>query len=598
MKIALRLAFALTLFASATAPAVEPLWRYAVEASATVFDSPAKIVLTWVGDANSTAYIVSRKGPSDTTWKKLATLPGSATSYEDTSVVAHQVYEYQIQNNGSADITYTGYGYVESAIDAPLVDNRGRLILVVDSTYAAALAPELSRLEQDLAGDGWTVLRHDVARTDSVRSVKTLLKSDYTADPSHTRAAFLFGHVPVPYSGAAAPDEHPSHQGAWPADAYYADMSGRWTDSTTNFISTATDISQEERDRLTNVPHDGKFDPSTIPGTVALQLGRVDLADLPGYLSWQANPSFPSEVDLLRNYLDKDHAYRSRAISVPQRALLEQFLGARNGEAFAATGYRAFSAFFGAGTDVLTDLNVQTNDQPGIWVPTLGSNAYLWAYGDGAGSYSSVNGLGNSGNYYSATSTDLVSNNIQATFVVFFGSWMGDWNTQDNLLRSVLATPSSGLAAIWSGRPHWFLHPMALGETLGYCTRLTQNNSKTYQNQLNNYARGIHIALHGDPTLRLFPVLPPSGLQGTADGTNLTLTWAASSEATLGYHVYRATNAAGPFTRLTSAPINATTFSDPNPLSGATYMVRAVTVETSASGSFENASQGVFWTAP
>jgi hypothetical protein len=593
-KIVFHLGLVLSLVAGRMS-ATEAVWKYAVEASATVFTSPAKISLTWVADPYAVSYTVARKTPTDSAWKKLTTLPGTATGYDDISVTLHQVYEYQIQKSGNQGTTYSGYGYVQSAIDAPLVDDHGKLILIVDNTYATDLAPELARLQQDLAGDGWTVLRHDVGRTDAVTSVKGFIKSDYNADPQHVKAVFLFGHVPVPYSGTAAPDEHPSHVGAWPADAYYGGINGKWTDSTTNFVSTATDISQAERARLTNVPHDGKFDPSTIPGSVDLQVGRVDLSDLPGFLSWQADPTFPSEVDLLRNYLNKDHAYRCRLVTVPRRALLEQFLGERSGEAFGATGYRAFTAFFGPGADGFTDLNIQTGDQSGVWLPTLANNAYLWAYGDSSGSYSAVNNLGTNGPYYTATSVDLVSNDIKSVFVVFFGSWMGDWNVQDNLLRSVLATPSYGLAAIWSGRPHWFLHPMALGETIGYCARLTQNNDKTYRNELNNFTRGVHIALLGDPTLRLHPVLPPSGLQGATSSAGVSLSWSASAEADLGYHVYRATNPSGPFTRMTTKPVVTTTFVDAKPVLGATYMVRAVKLESSASGTYENASQGIFW---
>ena len=66
---------------------------------------------------------------------------------------------------------------------------------------------------------------------------------------------FLLGHVPVPYSGNINPDGHPDHQGAWPADGYYADMDGTWTDiSVNNTVATGT--------RNDNVPGDGKFDQS------------------------------------------------------------------------------------------------------------------------------------------------------------------------------------------------------------------------------------------------------------------------------------------------------------------------------------------------
>ena len=55
-----------------------------------------------------------------------------------------------------------------------MTENRGKLLLVVDNTYAANLANELAVLQQDLVGDGWTVFRHDVGRNDSVPSVKSL----------------------------------------------------------------------------------------------------------------------------------------------------------------------------------------------------------------------------------------------------------------------------------------------------------------------------------------------------------------------------------------------------------------------------------------
>jgi len=49
------------------------------------------------------------------------------------------------------------------------------------------------------------------------------------------------------------------------------------------------------------------------------------------------------------------------------------------------------------------------------------------------------------------------------------------------------------------------MHHMALGETIGFSTLLTQNNGPggLYQNQMNSCAGQIHIALMGDPTLRM-----------------------------------------------------------------------------------------------
>ncbi len=595
------IALAAFLVATQLLRGIDLTWNYAVEIAADVQASPAQITLRWKQDtsATPTSYAVYRKAPAATAWgNPVATLPGSVTSFVDTGVAAGTVYEYQIIKDAMATEGIVGYGYIQAGISVPLVDNRGTVILIVERTYAANLAAELARLQQDLVGDGWTVLRHDVGRTDSVVSVKALIRADYLADPANVNSVFLFGRVPVPYSGVLNPDGHPEHLGAWPADVYYGDMDGQWTDSTVNFQQT-DNSDPADAARLTNVPGDGKFDQTTIPGPVKLKVGRVDLSNMPGYLDAGSNPSFPSEQELLRQYLNKDHNFRHTLITAKRRSLMGDYSGDKEGLAVAASGFRSFAPLFGIGAGALTNLNIQYNDAHGWWLPTLKTDDYLFALGCGAGSYTTVSGLGPHLPYNDATTTDIVSNDIRAVVVMLFGSWCGDWDHQDNIVRSVLATPTYGLAAVYTGVPHWFFHPLGLGETLGYCARLTQNNTDPglYRSWVNPTANMVDIALMGDPTLRLFTVAPASALSGTAGAGQVTLTWSASTDASVsGYHVYRAASAAGPFTRLTSSPIGATTFTDASATSGATYQVRAVKLETTASGTFFNSSQGIFYT--
>src|SRR5205823_5371245 len=184
-----------------------------------------------------------------------------------------------------------------------------------------------------------------------------------------------------------------------------------------------------------------------------------------------------------------------------------------------------------------------------------------WAYGCGAGSFTSIGGLGNSDSYNDGTTTELMQNDVKAVFTLLFGSWLGDWDSEDDILRSVLALPTYGLTAAWSGRPHWFLHHMALGEPIGFGARLTQNNGPggLYQNQLNSCAGQIHIALMGDPTLRMHVVAPPANIVTKTNAGRINLDWSPSSDSVVGYHVYGATNANGPFTRLTPKPVTTLT---------------------------------------
>jgi hypothetical protein len=545
---------------------------YAVQVTASVQTNPPEIAFTWPGDPAATNYTLYRKPRDAVSWGAGTVLPANTTAYLDSNVVAGVAYEYRIAKGAPA---YQGEGYIYAGVGVPLVESRGKVILVVDSSQATNLATELARLQQDLIGDGWTVLRHDVARmavdpantsssvwaarSNELAQTKALIMADYNADPVNVRTVFLFGHVPVPYAGNLAPDDHTDHQGAWPADAYYADMTGIWTDSTVNNTA-ASDP------RNWNVPGDGKFDQSGLASAVALQVGRVDFANLPAF-------SQP-ETELLRQYLNKDHSFRQKLITASPRGLIDDNFGvdgAGTGTAVAACGWRNFAPFFSP-----------SNIAAGDWL-TAGQS-YLWAYGCGGGTFTSASGV--------ASTWNFATNDTPFVFTMLFGSYFGDWDSPNNLMRAQLATPTYTLGCAWAGRPFWFFHHMGLGETVGFSTRLTQNNSTTYE--ANNYMRGVHIALMGDPTLRMHMVARPSTLVlATNSSGGLNLSWNPSADTVLGYNLYRAPTSSGPFTRLNSGPIIGTNYTDPGPISG-TYMVRAVRLELTPSGSYYNASQGVF----
>jgi hypothetical protein len=268
----------------------EATWEFCVQVSVSVSVSPPRIILSWPQDTDTfpNQYIVYRKSRNATSWGTGATLPGSATSFTDPYVAVGETYEYQIHK---ITANYNGYGYIYTGIQAPPVDYRGKLILVVDQSIAGAISAEIVVLIQDLIGDGWEVIRRDVSRTETVRNVRSLIQGIYNADPANVKAVYLLGHVPVPYSGNIYPDEHVEHRGAWPADVYYGEMNGTWTDTTVNSTG-----AQEPRTR--NVPGDGKFDQSLAPA-LELQVGRVDFANMPGKKTWDGPPTFPSETELL-----------------------------------------------------------------------------------------------------------------------------------------------------------------------------------------------------------------------------------------------------------------------------------------------------------
>ncbi|MFT5882647.1 MAG: hypothetical protein ACI9FG_001154, partial [Crocinitomicaceae bacterium] len=544
--------------------------------TAIVQESPAEIELNWTAPTSGSYTITHQKiyrRQAGQPWgSEYASLPTSDLTFTDVAVESGQLYEYQIIrlfSNGPFNST----GFIETGMRLPEINSRGSVILLVRDTAAVALPIELTRLQQDLVGDGWHVIREDISAAQTVVDVKAVITAHYLnpATPN-VSSVFLFGRIPVPYSGLINPDGHPDHSGAWPADVFYAEMDGVWTDTVVN----NTGASGTRND---NVPGDGKYDQSIVPSAVELEIGRVDLSSMTIFPDIST-----SENDLLLRYLNKDHDYRHRLgayANVPRRGLDADNWGYRGNDTFASNIWWNFTSFFGSGN--ITDAD---------WFTTLNTDTYLWAFGGGAGTYTSMAGVG--------ISADFGTTDSKAVFMMMLGSYLGDWDNPNNFLRAPLAGTEDGLglANMWAGRPHWHMHSMAMGETLGHGTRRTQNNVGEYPTGFG--AAQVHIALMGDPTLRLFPVIPVTGLAQMATPGKVSLSWSASADIDIqGYAIYRGAAGAsstGRFSRVNGALVTGTTFEDLSGVPGAasTYMVRAVKLETSASGTYLNSSQGVF----
>jgi len=537
----------------------------AVRITVSVQSSPPQISLSWPNATNTSQYLVYRKLKTSFTWGTvLATLSPTSTVYIDNTALANVNYEYRVIRVGNG---FNGYGYVNSGIDVAAIEQRGNLILVIDSSFTTSLSQEITRLVKDLEGDGWEVHSEIVSRYDSVSTVKSKILNAYALDPSSTKAVFLFGRIPVPYSGNINPDGHPDHLGAWPADVYYGDMDGIWTDVSMNSTSAASS-------RHHNIPGDGKFDQSLVPGEAELQVGRVDFYNLPTFTL--------TEQQLLKNYLDKDHEYRHKIYVPEKRAVIDDNFGYFSGEAFAASAHKNFGPLVGTTSVVASD-----------YFTSMTGNSYLWSYGCGGGSYTSAGGIGNTAGFSNA--------NLQGVFTMLFGSYFGDWDSQNNFLRAPLAQGRI-LTNLWSGRPHYQLHHMGLGENIGYGLIQTQNNPAGlyFASSVGITGKWIHNALMGDPTLRNDVVVPVSGVVATKSGFNCVINWNSSSDTSvIGYYLYSRNDSSKIYSRINSQVIVGNSYVDSCLLYPGIYeyMVRALKLESTPSGTYYNLSQGISDTA-
>ena len=535
--------------------------------------SPPSITLKWAYQVENKQFRIYRKGYSDSAWTLKTSFAATTTSLQwtDTTVSVGVPYEYRIER----DLVSAKYGAgtlsdnLCGGIDLPSVDSRGTVLLLVDNTMAAPLSFELARLQDDLVADGWQVKRHDVARGPvtggttytydpaAVAAVKSVITSEYQSDPANVRSVFLFGHVPVPYSGDTAWDGHTGHKGAWACDLYYADIGGTWTDTTVNLQATVTNAQN------VNVPGDGKFDQTYAPVGPKLEVGRVDLSNLPAFAP-------KSETDLLRQYLDKEHAQRIAKTTFLQKGIVEDYF---REDYLAAMGWDAWASLFGraqvASGTMAGDLT-GTTGYAGYYLCGAGAQYACWRY----------------------TTTGWAALDPKAQFCYLFGSWFGDWDGKDDFLRAPLAG-SSALASAWSIDPTYLMGRAALGGSFGEAIKLSGNVDLYHNNWTGDPAYSDFIALMGDPTLRFLAVAPPSALTITADTAHHpVLKWKASTDAAvLGYHVYRAASPTGPFVRVTTAPLTGLTYTDSAITSGtAYYQIKAAKMESTGAGRFTNLS--------
>jgi hypothetical protein len=552
----------------------------AVELEAVARVSPPRLTLRWFPMADATGFTVFRRRWGETSWgSALASLPGSATQYDDDGVVLGQRYEYRVVRTGSpASRPQTasaapGNGYILAGIDVEVSDAPGAVLLVVDDTVAAALATRLDVLTEDLRADGWRVQRIDVSRTASPASVRERIRNAHLANP--IRAAFLIGHVPVPYAGNVAPDGHSEHRGAWPADSFYADLDGTYTDTTVNAPGAA-------RPENRNTPGDGKYDQNGPPSALEIEVGRIDFARMPAFSR--------SEVELLGDYLDRAHGFRTGAWVAMERGIVWDNLDwARY--PLAASALRASSALVGLSATRRLSPFTMPSVHSGPYLPLVHRESHLFGGHFGGGSYTGS----------AAGSTMDLATTVETGVVFTFalGSYFGDWDSENNFLRAQIAR-GSGLMSVWSGLPNWWLHPLGLGETTGTCMRISVGEqSATYTPRTDGWEPSVgsgHLALLGDPTLRRGYVRPARAFRVAVSGESATFEWEGPVGGADAYVLYEVDETTRSMRRLSDERLVGTSHrtTAPTAVSGRTYAIRPTRRETVGSGTYWNLGPATF----
>lgn len=288
----------------------------------------------------------------------------------------------------------------------------------------------------------------------------------------------------------------------------------------------------------------------SFPSGIELAVGRVDFGDMPAFTD--------TEAELTAAYLQRVHDFRTTELVPTDRAII---FDSFEGYPVSSGAWISFPPFVG-GDPVYTpgpgdplpleglyrappwygpfefyhfvDLDDVTELGEGI----VNGGSYLWTYSCGEGAVDGT-GAGRVG------TTDLLASDGYAfggAFNMTFGSYMGRWQTTDNYLRAVLAT-GHALTNVWSGSPHWYFHNMGMGEPMGRSVLQSMNNDASryapHGAWLPGTSPNIHMALFGDPTLRMRMVAPPTDLEVSNEDGEAHFEWTASTDmGVAGYYLY------------------------------------------------------------
>jgi hypothetical protein len=151
-------------------------------------------------------------------------------------------------------------------------------ILIVDALFAD-LEDHLTVYAQDLNNEGYDVQVHQIPESygsEGPAAIRSLLQEGYLND--NLVGCILVGNVPSLYIHG---------DGNFISDFYYMDLDGEWNDADDN----------------------GVYDDHTGNRDLEIWVGRF----------W--TPNGGNDVDLLKNYFRKNHAYRSGNLVLPKRAL-------------------------------------------------------------------------------------------------------------------------------------------------------------------------------------------------------------------------------------------------------------------------------------
>ena len=334
--------------------------------------------------------------------------------------------------------------YIRTVAAEAVGSKAQKVVLLVEEGISADISASLSTFQADLVNDGYTVETWSISGG-SAEDIRSDLITEYSG--GDLVGAICIGDIPTGWVD--------SGDGEYPVDVFLMDMNGTWNDPDA----------------------DGLYE-SFSNGGPEIWVGRLT----PTYLT------FGGAADLLNDYFSRNHAYRTGALSLPDRALAYE-------EAFTGlTGY----------LNNLYSTVVLKNDPAATNADDFKAelmNGYEWVHlishsspwGSSFHTGAPPEGGGTLDNF------EVPPLNPHAFFYVLNCCTNGRWTEVDNLANSYIWCDSYGLAALAQAKVDYtndfqeYYTSLASGNCLGAAFRVWLAANMSMENG---------AVLLGDPTLK------------------------------------------------------------------------------------------------
>jgi parallel beta-helix repeat protein len=165
-------------------------------------------------------------------------------------------------------------------------NNDDLVVLFVDEELYIDISEKIDRFTTDLINDGFSVEVH-VGVYGIAEDLKLTIKQIYDQPENDLKGVILIGNIVAAWYKNY--DDFNGNIATFPMDLFYMDLNGEWEFSIDDDMY---------------VGHTGEVAPE-------IWVGRIDATTLSG-----------ETIDIYKNYFDKNHAYRTGDLKLPNRALL------------------------------------------------------------------------------------------------------------------------------------------------------------------------------------------------------------------------------------------------------------------------------------